>query len=134
MTMPSSGTRTGFWPRTVALAVDVTVLIAADLLLTRALFDADAARAQALATLLGLGYFVYFWSAAGGGQTLGMKLLDLRVVTTDRTPLSVTGAITRYVGLIISCMALFIGVIWVAFDAQKQGWHDKIAGTLVVKA
>jgi uncharacterized RDD family membrane protein YckC len=42
-------------------------------------------------------------------------------------------ALIRYVGLIISCLVIFIGVIWAAFDANKQGWHDKIAGTYVVK-
>jgi uncharacterized RDD family membrane protein YckC len=35
---------------------------------------------------------------------------------------------------VISIIPLFLGLIWVAFDAQKQGWHDKIAGTYVVKA
>ena len=119
--------------RTVALTVDATLLIAADLLLTRLLFEGDPGRAQALATLLGLAYFTYFWSASGGGQTLGMKLLDLHVVRTDGTPLAVTAAVARYNGLIISCLVLFSGVIWVAFDARKQGWHDKIAGTFVVK-
>jgi uncharacterized RDD family membrane protein YckC len=46
----------------------------------------------------------------------------------------VTGAIIRYVGLILAFLCLLIGIIWVAFDANKQGWHDKIAGTYVVKA
>ncbi len=61
-----------------------------------------------------------------------MKLLDLRVVRTDGTSLGVAAAVVRYIGLIISCLVLFLGVIWVAFDARKQGWHDKIAGTFVV--
>jgi uncharacterized RDD family membrane protein YckC len=39
----------------------------------------------------------------------------------------------RYVGLFVSFIRIFIGVIWVAFDADKQGWHDKIAGTYVVR-
>jgi uncharacterized RDD family membrane protein YckC len=42
-------------------------------------------------------------------------------------------SLLRYVGLIISFAVIFIGVIWVAFDGRKQGWHDKIAGTLVVR-
>jgi uncharacterized RDD family membrane protein YckC len=37
------------------------------------------------------------------------------------------------VGLIISFAILLLGVIWVAFDRRKQGWHDKIAGTVVVR-
>jgi hypothetical protein len=43
-------------------------------------------------------------------------------------------SLPRYLGFVISCVALLIGVIWAAFDAQKQGWHDRIAGTYVVKA
>ena len=42
-------------------------------------------------------------------------------------------AIGRFVGYVISGIALDIGFIWVAFDPQKQGWHDKIASTFVVR-
>lgn len=91
---------------------------------------------NSLATInlvLGLVYFLYFWSAAGNGQTLGMRVLNLQVVKTDGSPLPIQTAIIRYLGLIVSFVVIFIGVIWVAFDAEKQGWHDKIAGTYVVK-
>jgi uncharacterized RDD family membrane protein YckC len=90
--------------------------------------------AQGLQTLIGVAYFCYFWSAQGKGQTLGMKALNIKVVKTDGTQLDLVGAFIRYIGLIVSIACLFIGVIWAAFDAQKQGWHDKIAGTYVVKA
>jgi len=66
--------------------------------------DPTSTRNQGLATLFHAVYFTYFWSTAGKGQTLGSRALNIRVV------------------------------IWAAFDAQKQGWHDKIAGTYVVKA
>ncbi len=61
-TVPGGSERrkAGFWARTVALTVDATVLTAADLLLTRLLFEGDPVRAQALGTLLGLTYFAYF--------------------------------------------------------------------------
>jgi uncharacterized RDD family membrane protein YckC len=39
----------------------------------------------------------------------------------------------RYVGLIISIVIFFLGVIWAGFDRRKQGWHDKMAGTVVVR-
>ena len=39
----------------------------------------------------------------------------------------------RYVGLLISIAIFFLGVIWAGFDRRKQGWHDKIAGTVVVR-
>jgi uncharacterized RDD family membrane protein YckC len=45
----------------------------------------------------------------------------------------VVRALLRYVGLIISIVVLLLGVIWIAFDSRKQGWHDKIAGTVVVR-
>ncbi|HEX4744030.1 MAG TPA: RDD family protein [Candidatus Limnocylindria bacterium] len=129
-----TGDKIGFLTRTLAFIVDSILLAVVNGILTGVLFEGDLGRGQGLSTILGLAYYVYFWSSAGGGQTLGMKALAIKVVRTDGTALSVTSAIIRYVGLIVSFLCLFIGVIWVAFDANKQGWHDKIAGTYVVKA
>jgi len=47
--------------------------------------------------------------------------------------ISVGRALLRYIGILIGTWVLFIGLIWVAFDARKQGWHDKMASTFVVK-
>ena len=120
--------------RTLAFIVDAILVGIVNGILTSFLFEGDWTRGQGFGTILGLAYYVYFWSSAGGGQTLGMKALGIKVIRTDGSQLTVTGAIIRYVGLIIAFVCLFIGVIWVAFDANKQGWHDKIAGTYVVKA
>ncbi len=62
-------------------------------------------------------------------------LLSLRVVdaTTGNT-LSVGQSLGRYLGYYVSTIPLLIGLIWVAFDSKKQGWHDKLAGTVVVRA
>ena len=49
-------------------------------------------------------------------------------------PIGFGKAALRWIGLIISFAVCFIGVIWVAFDARKQGWMDKIGGTVVVRA
>jgi uncharacterized RDD family membrane protein YckC len=83
-------------------------------------------------TLLGLVYFIGFW--AWRGQTPGMIPFNLRVVMADtgQKP-DIVRALLRYVGLIISFAVILLGVIWVAFDARKQGWHDKIASTVVVR-
>ena len=129
-----TGEKIGFLTRTLAFIVDTILVSVVNGILTAVLFEGDFGRGQGLGTILGLAYYVYFWSSAGGGQTLGMKALAIKVVKTDGTPLTVTTAIIRYVGLIVAFICLFIGVIWVAFDANKQGWHDKIAGTYVVKA
>jgi uncharacterized RDD family membrane protein YckC len=66
------------------------------------------------------------------GQTIGNKLLNIRVVRTNGSDLTISQALIRYIGLFISVLCLFIGVIWAAFDPNKQGWHDKIADTYVI--
>jgi uncharacterized RDD family membrane protein YckC len=83
-------------------------------------------------TLVALVYFVFFWSYLGGGRTLGMRLLGIRVIHEDGKPLGILGASVRFVGLIVSFLFCFLGVIWVGLDPRKQGWHDKLAGSLVV--
>jgi uncharacterized RDD family membrane protein YckC len=96
--------------------------------------DTTSTQYQGLSILFQAAYFTYFWSAAGKGQTLGSRAFNIRVVKTDGSYLDYGGAFLRYIGFVISCVVFFIGVIWAAYDAQKQGWHDKIAGTYVVKA
>ena len=87
---------------------------------------------NALGTLLGLIYFIGFWSLRG--QTPGMIPFRLRVVrVADGSRPDWIVGLLRYAGIIISIIPLFLGLIWAAFDSRKQGWHDKIAGTLVVR-
>jgi len=96
--------------------------------------DTASTQYQGLSLLFQAVYFTYFWSAAGKGQTLGSRALSIRVVKTDGSYLDYAGAFLRYIGFVIACAAFLLGVIWAAFDEQKQGWHDKIASTYVVKA
>ena len=82
--------------------------------------------APAIATVL----FWRRWQA-----TPGKAMLSLRVVDADTgKTLSVGQAAARYVCYILSALPLCLGFIWVAFDRKKQGWHDKIAQTVVVRA
>jgi uncharacterized RDD family membrane protein YckC len=82
--------------------------------------------------LFSIAYFVGFWTWRG--QTPGMMLLGLRVARdTDGANPGFGRSLVRYVGYIVSSIALYIGFIWVAFDPRKQGWHDKMAGTVVVR-
>ncbi len=124
----------GFWVRTFAYLIDaigitiVSVVIGS--IISR---DPTGGTANGLSFLIGLAYFCYFWSSNGGGRTLGMRVLDLKVIRTDGSMLTITQALVRYLGLVVSFICLAIGVIWVAFDADKQGWHDKIAGTYVIR-
>jgi uncharacterized RDD family membrane protein YckC len=62
-------------------------------------------------------------------------LLSLRVVDAKTGgSLSVGQSIARYLGYFVSVIPFCLGLIWVAFDSKKQGWHDKIAGTVVVRS
>ena len=67
------------------------------------------------------------------GKTIGKKLLGLRVVTTHAAPLGLLRACVRELGFLLSCLSLGLGLLWVAWSRQKQGWHDMIAGTYVLK-
>jgi uncharacterized RDD family membrane protein YckC len=86
--------------------------------------------------LLGFGveglYFVGLWSQLGG--TLGQRMLGLHVVdAATGKHIGVGRAIGRFIGYLISSAVFSIGLIWAAFDPRKQGWHDKMASTFVVR-
>lgn len=75
---------------------------------------------------------IIFWiyrQATPGKMIIGARIVD---ATTGQPP-STGQLIGRYFGYYVSMIPLFFGMIWVAFDARKQGWHDKLAGTVVVK-
>ncbi|HEY3217570.1 MAG TPA: RDD family protein [Candidatus Limnocylindria bacterium] len=135
-TMPAATTaeKAGWWTRFFAIFLDSIGIAIVNGILTSILYQGDTTATSGLQTLLGVAYFVYFWSSYGKGQTVGMRALNIRVVKTDGSQLDLVGAFIRYVGLVVSILCIFIGVIWAAFDANKQGWHDKIASTYVVKA
>ena len=136
-TLPAVATtdKAGWWTRAVAILIDAIgigiIASAVSSILGR---DTASTQYQGLSILFQAAYFTYFWSAAGKGQTLGNRALKIRVVKTDGSYLDYPGAFLRYIGFVVSCVVFFLGVIWAAIDAQKQGWHDKIAGTYVVRA
>ena len=87
---------------------------------------------------LGLGFvlsLVYTWYflTRQNGQTPGKMIMHIRVIKKDGTPIDDATAIVRYIGYYISCL-IVIGVLWAFWDDKKQGWHDKVANTIVVKA
>lgn len=82
--------------------------------------------------ILSVVYFVGYW--AKSGQTVGKAVMDIRIVKTDGSRLSLGQALLRYIGYLISGAALSLGFLWLAFDRKRQGWHDKIAGTYVLLA
>ena len=80
--------------------------------------------------IVGGGYFVLFWSAAG--QTPGMRLMRLRVQRSGGGGLSVGRAIVRTVGLALAIIPLFAGFVPALFDDRRRALPDYLAGTVVL--
>jgi uncharacterized RDD family membrane protein YckC len=79
-----------------------------------------------------LGYFPFFW--ARGGQTPGMRPFRLWVVRDqDGTPFGWGTASLRVLGLYVASSVFYLGFIWIFLDKRRRGWHDLIAGTVVVR-
>jgi uncharacterized RDD family membrane protein YckC len=82
--------------------------------------------------IVSVGYFPFFW--ARGGATPGMQMFHLFVVRdSDGGPITTGQAILRLVGYWVSGVVFYIGYIWVFVDKRRRGWHDLIAGTVVVQ-
>ena len=68
-----------------------------------------------------------------GGQTAGMRILGIYIVRIDGRPFTMKQALLRHVvGYPLSTAALFLGFLWMLWDPRQQGWHDKLARTIVV--
>jgi uncharacterized RDD family membrane protein YckC len=145
-TGPAPGLRYGgFWVRFLAILLDGIVIgvitsalavfaLGGPMFVTTSSAGAITVNytANAFGALIGLIYFVGFWGWRG--QTPGMIPFDMRIVmASDGTKPDWVRMLLRYVGLLIGIAVFFIGVIWAGFDRRKQGWHDKIAGTVVVR-
>ena len=131
----------GLASRTAAFAVDI-VLAQIVFLLGAALVALVASLvgglrpdwlAQALAgagwiVTVGV-YFVVFWTLAG--QTLGMRLVGLRVTDREGKPPSVPRAMLRFVALLVAIAPLFLGLATIPFDRRRRGLQDIVAGTTV---
>ncbi|SFU74667.1 Uncharacterized membrane protein YckC, RDD family [Polaromonas sp. YR568] len=75
---------------------------------------------------------MWFWKArqaTPGKMAIGARIVD---ADTGNNP-GTTQLIVRYLGYFVSLVPLGLGIIWVGFDARKQGWHDKLARTVVVR-
>ena len=67
------------------------------------------------------------------GTTVGGIVLGLKVVRMDGKPVTLAVGLVRALGGAFSIMVIFLGILWIAWDREKQGWHDKLAGTVVLK-
>lgn len=132
----------GFWARTGAAVIDtlLILLVTAPALLW--IYGSDYYIADtgwvagpadfliswvlpALATLV----FWTFKRATPGKMALSAEIVDAR----SGEPASTRQLVGRYFAYYLSAIPLLLGFIWVAFDDRKQGWHDKLAGTVVIR-
>ena len=81
--------------------------------------------------IVALAYFAGLW--AWKGTTIGGVVLKLHVVRHDGGPLTFLVALVRGLAAAFSAVVFFLGFFWIGWDREKQGWHDKIAGTVVVR-
>jgi len=133
----------GFWIRVVAYIIDAILLGIIGVVIIAA-FGVDVTDpnltqngryqgAQVFDLVVSFVYFAGLWTVMGG--SLGQRIFGMRIVDANSgAPIGFGKAALRWLGLVISFFVCFIGVIWVAFDSRKQGWMDKIAGTVVVRA
>ena len=126
----ASGPRAGFGRRLAAALVDALLLG-----VVYAIFGAVTGNANAaylVFLLLGIAYTVYF-EGSGSGQTVGKKLLNIRVIDFGTGgSIGYGRALVRYVGRILSSIPLYLGYLWMLWDREKQTWHDKLSNAVVV--
>jgi uncharacterized RDD family membrane protein YckC len=129
----------GFWIRFGAGIIDFVILLII-LYIVSYIFKAGVINVSEWSLVpiyscifwsLNIIYFVAFW--AWRGQTPGKILTGIKIIRTDSSPITWQYSLLRYLGCIASTVILFIGFILIAFDSRKQGLHDKIADTYVVK-
>ena len=149
----------GFWKRLAAAAVDTCIVVPAALLVTLIaskiagvhlppsdlhLLDLDLWIDLVLASepalimglvlliAIGLTYLLVFHVVLG--QTLGMRLLKMKVIDVYGDPPSPGRCVARCAGYLAGIATLFLGFLWIGFDSEKRGLQDWIAGTYVIKS
>jgi uncharacterized RDD family membrane protein YckC len=133
----------GFWKRLAASIVDIIILLAIIAPIEIAIFGraypALAMEGKTLAVdiwvqlILPLAAAILLWryrSATPGLMLMSAKIVDAATLA----PASLGRLAARAVVLLVMWITviLLVGVLWIAFDKRKQGWHDKLAGTVVV--
>jgi uncharacterized RDD family membrane protein YckC len=121
--MASSYPRAGFWVRMAALFVD--------LVLVGVVCEVLHIRTHGSVLVVLAAYGAIMWKLRGA--TVGDIIFNLRVLRDDGREMDWPTSVVRALGCFLSFVVIFLGFIWIAFDGQRQGWHDKIAGTLVVR-
>jgi uncharacterized RDD family membrane protein YckC len=121
----------GFWIRLVALVIDCIIIVPLNNYILSYIGDGSILRIL----VPNLIWWVYTAGLTSSSlqATLGKKILGLKVVDLNGSRISFGKATGRFLASILSGLILGIGYLMVAFNPKKQGLHDQIAGTYVVK-
>ncbi|WP_421955785.1 RDD family protein [Polaromonas sp.] len=131
----------GFWPRLGAALIDVLLQLVITLPLTYVIYGrvssptgqmfmgfGDVMVNLVLPAVLVIGLWLHF------GATPGKMAMSAKIVDADTGgPLTTTQSVIRYVGYFVSLIPFGVGYLWIAFDRKKQGWHDMMANSVVVR-
>ena len=133
----------GFWARSGATIIDTILLLLITTPITVSIYGWSYYTDANIGIIAGPADFLISWvlpaiavivfwilkQATPGKMAISSKIVD----ATTGNPASPAQLISRYFAYFVSTIPLFLGIIWVAFDKRKQGWHDKLAGTVVIK-
>jgi uncharacterized RDD family membrane protein YckC len=132
----------GFWVRFWAMAIDTALLLAVVLPLLVWVYGLDyflesSARMPRpveflISYIMPIVAMIIFWryrAATPGKMLLGLRIVDAR----SGGKMSLGQCCLRCVAYLASTLPACLGFLWIAWDARKQAWHDKLAGTVVVR-
>jgi uncharacterized RDD family membrane protein YckC len=126
----------GFWWRLFAAIVDVILMVILSIVVGLLMFGSERATPNLVHFLidnvLPIGVLFLFWlrrQATPGKLMVHARIVDARTGGDPRPGQFVL----RFLGYFVSGCVLGLGFIWIAFDPKKQGWHDKLASTIVVR-
>lgn len=132
----------GFWVRVGAAIIDTLLIMVITIPILAFIygwkyFDSEKLIAGPADLLISWVFpavaVVWFWTQRQA--TPGKAALSLRVLDADSGEnLSIGQSIGRYLGYFVSIIPFGLGLLWVGLDRRKQGWHDKLAHTVVVRA
>jgi uncharacterized RDD family membrane protein YckC len=131
----------GFWLRVGAALIDTLLVLFLTVPFVTAIYGKDYWASSSL--IQGPADFVITWVLPAVAVILfwvyrqatpGKMAISARIVDAETgEPPSTGRLVVRYLGYYVAMIPLMLGILWVAFDRRKQGWHDKLAGTVVVR-
>jgi len=125
----ASGPRAGFWRRLAGAIIDGVIVGVVGTILEILIKNGIG---DLLSLIVSASYFTYFEGgpkgAGFGKQAMGIRVIDAQT----GQPIGHPRAFVRWISAILSALIIFIGYLWMLWDREKQCWHDKLAGDVVV--